>query len=54
MATYLGDQIARRLAGEPIVNPLFDDRFAAIPLYSGTPWFLPLVGAYYQVKDWLQ
>ena len=54
MATYLGDQIARRLAGEPIVNPLFDDRFPAIPLYSGTPWFLPLVGAYYQVKDWLQ
>jgi glycine/D-amino acid oxidase-like deaminating enzyme len=54
MATYLGDQIARRLAGEPIVNPLFDDRFAAIPLYSGTPWFLPLVGAYYRVKDWLQ
>jgi glycine/D-amino acid oxidase-like deaminating enzyme len=54
MATYLGDQIARRIAGEPIENPLFDDRFAAIPMYSGTPWFLPLVGAYYQVKDWLQ
>ena len=32
----------------------FDDRFPAIPLYSGHPWFLPLVGAYYQVKDWLQ
>ena len=23
-------------------------------LYSGNPWFLPLVGAYYQVMDWLQ
>jgi hypothetical protein len=33
---------------------LFDDRFAAIPLYAGNPWFLPAVGAYYQVKDWLQ
>jgi len=54
MATYLGEQIARRIAGEPIVDPLFDDHFAAIPMYSGTPWFLPLVGAYYQVKDWLQ
>ena len=54
MATYLGEQIARRIAGEPIDHPLFDDRFPAIPLYSGTPWFLPLVGAYYQVKDWLQ
>ena len=54
MATYLGQQIARRIAGEPIESALFDDRFPAIPLYSGTPWFLPLVGAYYQVKDWLQ
>jgi len=54
MATHLGAQIARRIAGEPITHPLFDDRFPAIPIYSGTPWFLPLVGAYYQVKDWLQ
>jgi len=54
MATYLGELIARRMAGEPIDHPLFDDDFAAIPMYSGTPWFLPVVGAYYQVKDWLQ
>ena len=54
MATYLGAQIARRIAGEPIDHPLFDDRFPPIPMYSGNPWFLPLVGAYYQVKDWLQ
>jgi glycine/D-amino acid oxidase-like deaminating enzyme len=53
MATYLGEQIARRIGGEPIDHPLFDDRFPAIPMYSGNPWFLPLVGAYYQVKDWL-
>jgi len=54
MATYLGEQIARRIAGEPIDHPLFDDRFPAIPLYGGNPWFLPLAGAYYQVMDWLQ
>ena len=54
MATYLGEQIARRIAGEPIDHPLFDDRFPPIPMYAGNPWFLPLVGAYYQVKDWLQ
>jgi glycine/D-amino acid oxidase-like deaminating enzyme len=53
MATYLGEQIARRIGGEPIDHPLFDDHFPAIPLYAGNPWFLPLVGAYYQVKDWL-
>ena len=26
----------------------------AIPLSSWNPWCLPLVGADYQVKDWLQ
>src|SRR5205814_1889354 len=54
MATHLGGEIARRIAGEPITHPLFDDDFPAIPAYSGTPWFLPPGRAYYQVKDWLQ
>ena len=54
MATYLGEQIARRIAGESFEHPLFDDHFAGIPLYRGRPWFLPLVAAYYRVKDWLQ
>ena len=54
MATALGEQIARRIAGEPAGDPRFDDAFPAIPFYYGTPWFLPLVGAYYQVRDWLE
>jgi glycine/D-amino acid oxidase-like deaminating enzyme len=53
MATRLGELIARRMGGEPIDHPLFDDRFPPIPLYRGTPWFLPLAGAYYALKDWL-
>jgi glycine/D-amino acid oxidase-like deaminating enzyme len=51
MATHLGEQIARRIAGEAIESPFFDDRFPTIPLYSGNPWFLPLVGAYYRLMD---
>jgi glycine/D-amino acid oxidase-like deaminating enzyme len=54
MATHLGDVIARRIAGEPIEHPMMDDQMPPIPLYSGTPWFLPLVGAYYKVIDWLR
>jgi glycine/D-amino acid oxidase-like deaminating enzyme len=54
MATHLGAIIGRRIAGEPIEHPLVDDRFPPIPLYRGTPWFLPLVGAYYKVMDWLR
>jgi len=53
MATSLGDAVARRMAGDHAPHPLISDAFASIPLYRGTPWFLPLVGAYYRMKDWL-
>ena len=51
MATHLGSLIARRIGGEHLEHPLFDDRFAPIPLYYGRPWFLPLVGVYYRFRD---
>jgi glycine/D-amino acid oxidase-like deaminating enzyme len=53
MATYLGELIARRMAGEAIDHPLVSDRFPSIPVYNGRPWFLPLVGLYYRMKDWM-
>jgi len=53
LATYLGDLTARMILGEPVRNPLRDLAFPAIPLYEGRPWFLPLAGAYYKVRDWL-
>jgi len=54
MATYLGALVARRMSGERLDHPLFDDHFRAIPFYNGTPWFLPIAGAYYKLLDWLQ
>jgi glycine/D-amino acid oxidase-like deaminating enzyme len=53
MATYLGGLIARRMGGERLDHPLFDDHFAPIPLYYGRPWFLPLAGLYYRLRDWI-
>jgi hypothetical protein len=53
MSTYLGALMARRIAGETIVHPLIDRPWPAIPLFRGTPWFLPAVGAYYRFRDWL-
>ena len=56
MATYLGGLMARRIAGEKFDHPLLDAPFPAIPLYAlsgGRPWFLPLVGAYYRFRDWI-
>jgi glycine/D-amino acid oxidase-like deaminating enzyme len=51
MATSLGQLIARRIAGEPVAHPFMDDRFPPVPFYTGTPWFLPLAGAYYRYRD---
>jgi hypothetical protein len=51
MATDLGEEIARRIAGDKVEHPLFDDHFPPIPMYSGNPWFLPVVGAYYRLRD---
>lgn len=53
LATELGDLVGRRILGERVRHPLVDDRCPSIPLYNGTPWFLPLAGAYYRVKDWI-
>jgi glycine/D-amino acid oxidase-like deaminating enzyme len=53
MMTYLGYQTARKILGnskEPQCT--FDDReFPTVPFYSGTPWFLPIVGNYYRMRD---
>jgi glycine/D-amino acid oxidase-like deaminating enzyme len=54
MATALGAAIARRMAGDSLEHPLFDDVFPPIPFYRGKPWFLPLVGTYYKLKDLIQ
>jgi glycine/D-amino acid oxidase-like deaminating enzyme len=52
MATTLGDAIGRLVAGEPVQHPLLDDALPAVPLHFGKPWFLPIAGAYFRLKDW--
>lgn len=51
MATWLGDQVGRAMAGQGRWPALSGIPFRAIPLYAGRPWFLPLAGAYYGLKD---
>lgn len=53
MATYLGTLMGQVLAGAAQMPDLGRERFRAIPLFNGFPWFLPLVGAYYRARDWL-
>jgi glycine/D-amino acid oxidase-like deaminating enzyme len=53
MSVYMGDVMARRIMGETVANPWRDMPWPAIPGYFGKPWFLPLVGAYYRMRDWI-
>lgn len=54
MASWLGDRVARALLGEAEWPALGALRFRPVPLYGGTPWFLPLAGAYYGLMDRLR
>ena len=52
MMTYLGWQTARKIARVANYSCSFDrEEFPDHPLYSGNPWFLPLVGGYYRLRD---
>ena len=51
MSTYMGDLLARQLAGDDVINPWRDMTWPPVPLHHGKPWFLPAVGVYYKVLD---
>lgn len=51
IATHMGEIMADQIMGRARDNPWQDLPWAAVPLHSGKPWFLPLVGMYYKMKD---
>jgi glycine/D-amino acid oxidase-like deaminating enzyme len=52
MMTYLGTQTARKIARVANRSCAFDSAdFPDHPLYTGNPWFLPLVGGWYRMRD---
>src|SRR3954468_1790588 len=53
LSTYLGHRMAEVIAGSGQIPDLGSQRFRALPLYDGFPWFLPLVGGYYRARDWV-
>ena len=52
LSTWLGARMGDALAGRGAIPALAGD-LPRIPMYGGTPWFLPAVGGYYRMKDWL-
>ena len=53
MSTYMGTIMAEVMDGRAELNPWKDFDWPAIPGHFGRPWFLPFVGAYYRLQDWL-
>ena len=51
MSTLMGTIMAEVMDGRTELNPWKDFDWPAIPGHVGPPWFLPLVGAYYRLKD---
>jgi glycine/D-amino acid oxidase-like deaminating enzyme len=54
MAVHMGDIMVRVMGGDVEANPWRDLSWPAIPGHFGKPWFLPLVGVYYQILDQLR
>ena len=54
MLSYLGAKLGRKLLGGANQPTAFEGReFPTKPFYTGQPWFLPAVGAYYRMRDWI-
>jgi glycine/D-amino acid oxidase-like deaminating enzyme len=51
MSTLIGQSLADIAMGRPDSNPLAGMEWPAVPGLSGKPWFLPLVGAWFALKD---
>ena len=52
MASYLGMRTGQKVLGLKEGSTAFDDLpFPTRPLYSGTPWFLPAMVAWYRWRD---
>jgi glycine/D-amino acid oxidase-like deaminating enzyme len=52
MMSYLGHQTARKIIGGGNRVSAFEDvEFPARPFYTGNPWFLPIVGGWYRLRD---
>jgi len=51
ISTHMGEIMADLMMGKLDRNPWADLPWNAVPGHFGQPWFLPLVGAYYKLRD---
>lgn len=51
MSVHMGGVMAEVMDGRPEANPFRHLDWKPVPGHFGPPWFMPLVGLYYRVKD---
>ena len=51
LSTLIGSVLADVAMGRNDTNPLEGMAWNTVPMHTGKPWFLPVVGAYYRMKD---
>lgn len=51
LASYCGNILGRRIAGERVPTAFADTPFPTRPLYRGNPWFLEPSVLYYKLRD---
>ncbi len=55
MMSWLGRKAAQKILGTANRESAFDGLpFRTQPFYTGNPWFIPIVGAWYQFRDWVE
>jgi glycine/D-amino acid oxidase-like deaminating enzyme len=55
MMTWLGYRLARHLLGEhDLASDAFGAPLPSHPLYHGQTWFMPILGSYFQLRDYLE
>ncbi len=54
MMSHLGHRTALKILGKTNRPSAFEGLpFETRPLYHGKPWFLPAIGAWYKLRDWI-
>lgn len=55
MMSWLGHRVGMMAAGAANSESSFGGRsLGAFPIYRDRPWFLPVLGRYYQLRDWAE
>ncbi len=55
MMSWLGRQVAKKILGSALQPSAFEGLpFQTRPLYAGKPWFLPIIGNWWRLRDWFE